>query len=98
MVCPHCGYEDSDSWEFRDNDGECDCGRCGEPFDYERIVTVEYSTTKKRCATHSFKPRTDYPTHDGKNGKYYLCVECEVCQYQTLQECSKEEYALNTIF
>lgn len=44
IVCPHCGYEQSDSWES--GEGEHDCPECGEIFEVERIVTCEYSTSK----------------------------------------------------
>ena len=45
VVCPHCGYEHHDSWEFPDG-GEYDCANCGEPFLVERIVDVTYCTSK----------------------------------------------------
>ncbi len=52
VTCPHCGYEDKDSWEIdfgAGTDGESDqeCGRCGEPFKAFREVSVTYSTRKK---------------------------------------------------
>lgn len=31
VVCPHCGYEYSDSWEFSDYEEE-ECCECGESF------------------------------------------------------------------
>ena len=49
IVCPHCGHECRDSWEWgggSDNDGEDECGECGEAFQWMRIVTVEYTTAK----------------------------------------------------
>lgn len=45
IVCPHCGKEMMDSWEWSEY-GEEDCGDCGKRFSYERIVTVDYSTQK----------------------------------------------------
>lgn len=47
VVCPHCGYEFSDSWEMGDNDDGMDCPDCEKTFSMERIVTCEYSTDKK---------------------------------------------------
>jgi hypothetical protein len=47
IVCPHCGYEEADSWEYED-DGKSECGGCEKEYYFERIVTVEYSTTKKK--------------------------------------------------
>lgn len=49
-VCPHCGYEHNDAWEWNfgpglegNSDGR-ECDRCGETFDCERIVDVSYTT------------------------------------------------------
>lgn len=46
MICPYCGYEDIDSWEFDYDVGECDCPRCGKTFEYTRQVEVTYCTEK----------------------------------------------------
>jgi len=48
-VCPYCGYANGNSWELSDNEGEITCGRCESDFEYERIVTVEYCTSKKKA-------------------------------------------------
>lgn len=50
IVCPHCGYEHSDSWEMRE--GEHECSDCCRPFDVTRNVEVTYSTTKRPNAKH----------------------------------------------
>lgn len=52
VVCPYCGWEDTDSQEIdfgsgSDETTELDCGECGEIFIAHRIVTVDYSTEKK---------------------------------------------------
>lgn len=44
VVCPHCGYEHSDSWEAGEGKGECP--DCGGLFTMERDVSVSYSTEK----------------------------------------------------
>ena len=46
IVCPHCGYEFSDSWESP-NSGEMICCECDSEFTFEREVEITYSTTKK---------------------------------------------------
>jgi len=46
MICPHCGYEYSDSWELQSESDEIICDDCGNEFRYERIVTAEYITSK----------------------------------------------------
>ena len=47
LICPYCGYEDGDSWELSDDDEEHECGRCGGIMSYQRVVTVEYSSSPK---------------------------------------------------
>ena len=44
IVCPHCGFEYSDSWES--SDGEKECYECGEKFHMVRNVEVTYVTYK----------------------------------------------------
>lgn len=45
IVCPHCGHEQRDSWEWSD-EGEDECEVCEKPFTFERIVETYYSTRK----------------------------------------------------
>ena len=45
ITCPHCGSEDSDSWEASDSDDEHHCDACGSVFSYERNVEVTYSSS-----------------------------------------------------
>lgn len=51
-VCPHCGTEHRDSWEFgaltRSDSGETDCHECGKPFTWVREIEVTYSTRPVR--------------------------------------------------
>lgn len=48
VVCPHCGIVYEDSWEWEDSYGDMTCDECGGEFTYERHVSVDYSTEKKR--------------------------------------------------
>ena len=43
-VCPYCGYQDDNSWELPDSDGELECGQCYAVMEMVRDVTVTYST------------------------------------------------------
>ena len=47
ITCPICGYQEQDSWEYRSDCDEYDCGCCGAVLEYNREVTVEYRTTVK---------------------------------------------------
>lgn len=42
IVCPHCGYKFSDSWEVESN--EVECGECEKKFEVERHDERTYST------------------------------------------------------
>ena len=48
IICPHCGYEDRDSWECGDGEEtfETTCDRCGKEIDVVRHVSVSYSSKK----------------------------------------------------
>ena len=49
IVCPHCGYEDRDSWDVDFNNNETtyiECGDCGKEMFVERCVSVTYSSYK----------------------------------------------------
>lgn len=45
VVCPHCRYEFSDSWEFADFE-IFECYECGKEFKIFRHVEVTYCTEK----------------------------------------------------
>lgn len=45
VVCPWCGYEHSDSFEFQDT-GNKKCPECENEFSFEREIEVTYSTKK----------------------------------------------------
>ena len=45
IICPFCSFEDLDSWEFSSDSNTINCDRCYSEFEYQRNVTVEYSTT-----------------------------------------------------
>lgn len=54
IICPHCGYMYTDSWELGHtaegtiiDHGEEECERCEKVFIWEKQITVEYSTDKK---------------------------------------------------
>jgi transcription elongation factor Elf1 len=52
ITCPHCGYEDRDSWEtdFGNSlEAETDvfCGGCEEEFTVARQAQITYSSRKR---------------------------------------------------
>lgn len=46
VVCPYCGYEDKDSWEYDGSWGGTACVHCGKKFNYERTTSVSFTTFK----------------------------------------------------
>ena len=48
IVCPWCGYQFSESYEFDGDSGDIECGNegCEKPFFYEREMEPFYSTVK----------------------------------------------------
>jgi DNA-directed RNA polymerase subunit RPC12/RpoP len=49
IVCPYCGYEFGDSWEFfntGNEDPQIDCEECNKTFVASRNETITYSTYK----------------------------------------------------
>jgi DNA-directed RNA polymerase subunit RPC12/RpoP len=44
VVCPHCGYKFSDSWEM--SEGEYECSDCGRKFEISIDTSITYSTSK----------------------------------------------------
>ncbi len=41
VVCPHCGFECGDSWEFPDED-ERQCDECEEYYTFVRDYKITY--------------------------------------------------------
>jgi len=49
IICPHCGYEHSDSYELLNDNkdcGETDCEECGKTFRWSSDFTITFSTEK----------------------------------------------------
>jgi len=47
VVCPYCGAEQGDSWEWASDAGEEVCGMCENTFTYERDFSVTYVSYRK---------------------------------------------------
>ena len=45
IVCPYCGFEFGDCWEFGDS-GRVDCDSCGQDFEFEAEHSVRYTSRK----------------------------------------------------
>jgi len=52
VVCPYCGYKDSDSYEYfgRSSDStNVQCNECDKYFRASQMISVDYSTEKLPC-------------------------------------------------
>lgn len=77
MICPHCGTEQSDAWEYQLNDGnetEVDCDKCAKKFRVFAEIKVKYTSCCLEC---SFEFIGRVVTLD--DGKKFKMLECAVC-------------------
>lgn len=92
IVCPHCFYEFSDSWEFgKEECGEEECPECGNEFTWTRQVEVSYSTKIKENKGPEWPDRAeikkffiDYAAREG-----FVCKDDE--QLERLAEMFSSE-------
>lgn len=74
VVCPHCGYEENDSWEYSD-DTETECSECGKLFGISIHEEVTYVTYKPdKCEDCGKIEAFSYSINYGKK----LCDRCRI--------------------
>ena len=82
IVCPFCGYEVGDSWEYGNGDediGLIECGRCDKEFYTTRNISVCYCTEKAIYGTCNGCNEEDVVIEDYHStlGRYNgLCEKC----------------------
>lgn len=89
IVCPYCGREQSDSWEYHLNDGdeidiECDCGKT---FFATANVSISYSTSKA-CKENSQEHEWE-PVNGRDDAR--KCKICDKYQFKFQGEWPKEQ-------
>jgi len=47
IICPYCGYEEPDSWEWDDNSTEYTCPHCARTSDLEVERVAKYTTERR---------------------------------------------------
>lgn len=81
IVCPYCGHEHSNSWEFSDS-GVTGCNKCEKKFFYQRDVDVTYISSRTPCANgeaeHEFNLRNDWLINEGTR-KGQIQNTCRKC-------------------
>jgi transcription elongation factor Elf1 len=82
IVCPFCGCEFIDSWEYSNGDediGLLECGNCGKEFYATRRIDITYSTKKatygtcNKCKAENVVIEDHHSTIGSYKG---LCVKC----------------------
>lgn len=82
IVCPYCGLEFQDSWEYSKNDedlGLIECDECGKSFYAHRDIDITYVTEKanygtcKQCNAEDVVIEDYHSSVGSYNG---LCVAC----------------------
>jgi len=43
-ICPYCGHQQRDFWEYSGEDGDHDCDNCERRFRWSRHTDVTYNT------------------------------------------------------
>ena len=79
IVCPYCGYEFRDSWEFNDTEHgqKVECQSCGKDFLLYVEVTVDYTTKKIEGVTTKEEDEAADPLHAEQfDDKYPNGEEC----------------------
>ncbi len=49
IICPYCGHEHGDSWEYGGGGEDTDtaiCDECDREFEWSRFIITEYSTKR----------------------------------------------------
>ena len=99
IVCPYCGYEFSNSWEYDGECGEDQCSECDKYFQWTRNVSVDYSTShacEKNKEEHEwsewiYADYTDETKHNEVEDYYFrYCEQCGKYERAKLKELQKE--------
>ena len=78
IVCPYCGREYEDSWEWGDGHEGGDieeCDECGKKFHWYRRLSVSYNTDGD-CELNGEKHDYEWVDTGSKNGGAWFCKKC----------------------
>ena len=84
IVCPYCGYEFSDSYEYRDS-GVIDCGDCDRKINLTVDYSVSYSTSKIPCANGEGEHRWRSWIAYGDTKESRCCKDCDKREYREVE-------------
>ena len=74
IICPHCGYKHSDSWEMAPDDecGTATCSDCGKDFS----ITVNRSVSYSSSCGDSWKDCELVSQPSEAHPDYLICKKC----------------------
>jgi len=111
IICPYCGWEDQDSWEFTEESGTDTCASCDKEFNVFREVSVTYSTSRIDCEENKTQHEYQFESvfmskRDYKNGiwtdlpedkwQYTKIMICSICDDKEYIDITKDEYYSTT--
>lgn len=84
IVCPWCGHEFMDSWEYESNEEEIglvECQHCGKELYAYRNITIDYSTEKAVYGTCEKCGKKEVVIESGKYFMEYTYENyCQKCK------------------
>lgn len=87
IVCPYCGYEHEESYEYighNESDKIIDCASCDKRFNVSVEYSVTYSTQKVPCLNNEGDHNwTRWNTWDKKKETRY-CRACDKHEYRDI--------------
>ena len=88
LVCPYCGYIESDSWSYLTKDlSAIYCKNCSKPFSAEREVTTTYTSTP--YFSQDAQENCEGCEHEGFSVSVDGCPNsyfCKITRYQIFRE------------
>ena len=93
IICPYCGDEIEDSWQYDDDEDEIQCEYCNKIFHYERHTTIKYTTTSNcndNNEDHDWD-EWDYITID-KNWKDEIPAEIADFYMRKCKKCDEQDF------
>lgn len=97
VVCPYCGYESSDSWEYlkdRRSYKVITCADCEKQFSLTITYIATYST-ERNCELNGEEHLLDVEP-DIFNDDYFY-YHCKKCDYHTVKQKEREQSAVSTV-
>ena len=81
VVCPYCGYEISDSWEYPESEDE-ECSACSKHFHYTRHTSVTYYSERNCELNGTPHEWQDENIFSDDTHQHFSCKNCDRTKYE----------------